>query len=54
MKFTVEHDAIGRTMQRFMEAEVNPHVEAWEEAETFPAHEVFKKLCASSKHSTKN
>ncbi|MBX3509716.1 MAG: acyl-CoA dehydrogenase family protein [Hyphomonadaceae bacterium] len=44
MKLTTEHEAIRRTMRRFIEDEINPHVEAWEEDEIFPAHEVFKKL----------
>ena len=44
MKFTQEHEEIRRTMKRFIEAEINPHVDDWEAAEIFPAHEVFKKL----------
>src|SRR5690349_102787 len=44
MKFTPEHEEIRRTMKKFIDAEINPHVDAWEEAEQFPAHEVFKKL----------
>ena len=44
MQFTQEHEEIRRTMKRFIDAEINPHVDEWEEAEQFPAHEVFKKL----------
>jgi len=44
MKFTHEHEEIRRTMKRFIDAEINPHVDDWEAAEIFPAHEVFKKL----------
>ena len=44
MKFTQEHEQIRRTMKRFIDAEINPHVDEWEAAEQFPAHEVFKKL----------
>jgi len=44
MKFTQEHEEIRRTMKRFIDAEINPHVDEWEAAEQFPAHEVFKKL----------
>jgi citronellyl-CoA dehydrogenase len=44
MKFTQEHEEIRRTMKKFIDAEINPHVDAWEEAEQFPAHEVFRKL----------
>ena len=44
MKFTQEHEEIRRTMKKFIDAEINPHVDEWEAAEMFPAHEVFKKL----------
>ena len=44
MQFTHEHREIQKTLQRFIEQEINPHVDEWEEAEIFPAHEVFKKL----------
>jgi len=44
MKFTQEHEEIRRTMKKFIDAEINPHVDEWEAAEAFPAHEVFKKL----------
>jgi citronellyl-CoA dehydrogenase len=44
MIFTQEHEEIRRNLKRFIEAEINPHVDAWEEAEQFPAHEVFRKL----------
>jgi len=44
MQFTPEHEAIARTVKRFFENEVNPHVDEWEEAGIFPAHEVFRKL----------
>ncbi len=43
MNLTAEHKALANTVRRFMEEEVNPHVDAWEQAEIFPAHEVFKK-----------
>ena len=46
MKFTQEHEEIRRTMKKFIEAEINPHVDEWETAEIFPAHEVFRKLGA--------
>jgi len=42
--FTQEHDEIRRTLRTIIEKDINPHVEAWEEAGQFPAHEVFKKL----------
>ena len=44
MKFTQEHEEIRRSMKKFIDAEINPHVDEWEAAEQFPAHEVFKKL----------
>ena len=44
MQYTHEHLEIQKTLKRFIDAEINPHVDEWEEAEIFPAHEVFKKL----------
>ena len=44
MQFTHEHEAIRRTLKRFIDEEINPHVEEWEAAEIFPAHELFKKM----------
>src|ERR1700712_3078218 len=46
MQITHEHEEIRRTLKRFITDEVNPHVDEWEAAEAFPAHEVFKKLGA--------
>ena len=44
MQFTAEHRALGETVKRFCEQEINPYVKEWEAAEIFPAHEVFKKM----------
>ena len=44
MQYTHEHREIQKTLKRFIDAEINPHVDEWEAAEIFPAHEVFKKL----------
>ncbi len=44
MQFTQEHEELKRTVERFVENELNPHVDEWEEAGIFPAHEVFRKL----------
>src|SRR5262249_11107546 len=44
MDFTEEHEAIRRNVKRFIDAEINPHVDEWEAAGAFPAHELFKKL----------
>lgn len=46
MNFTHEHEELRRTLRRFIDTEINPHVEEWEEAEIFPAHELFKKMGA--------
>jgi citronellyl-CoA dehydrogenase len=44
MQFTHEHQEIQRTLKRFIDDEINPHVDEWEAAEAFPAHEVIRKL----------
>jgi citronellyl-CoA dehydrogenase len=43
MRFTEEHQQLRRTVRDFVEKEINPHVDEWEKAGAFPAHEVFKK-----------
>ncbi len=42
--FTEEHEAFRRTVRRFVETEINPHVEEWEAARIWPAHGVLKKM----------
>jgi len=44
MQFTHEHLEIQKTLKRFIAEEINPHVDEWEAAEIFPAHQVFKRL----------
>lgn len=44
MNYTHEHLEIQKTLKRFIDEEINPHVDEWEEAEIFPAHQVFKRL----------
>jgi citronellyl-CoA dehydrogenase len=44
MLFTPEHDEARRALQKFIAAEINPFVDEWEKAQTFPAHDLFKKL----------
>jgi citronellyl-CoA dehydrogenase len=44
MQFTHEHEEIQRTLKRFIDEEINPHIDEWEAAEEFPAHQVFKRL----------
>ena len=42
--FNDEHEMLRQTARRFVESEINPNVEAWEEERVFPAHELFKKM----------
>ena len=42
--FTAEHEAFRRVVRRFVETEINPHVEEWEAARIWPAREVLKKM----------
>ncbi len=44
MHFSHEHQEIRKTLKRYIDEHINPHVDAWEAAETFPAHDVFKGL----------
>ena len=44
MLFTAEHEEPRRSLQKFIASEINPHVDEWEAAGRFPAHELFKKL----------
>src|SRR5687767_12408588 len=44
MQFTHEHLELQKTLKRFIDEEINPHVDEWEAAEIFPAHQVFKRL----------
>ena len=44
MQFTHEHREVQKTLKRLIDEDINPHVDEWEEAGIFPAHEVFKKL----------
>jgi citronellyl-CoA dehydrogenase len=46
MEFTEEHEAISRSVRAFIETEINPYVDEWEEAGIFPARELFKKMGA--------
>jgi len=43
---TDEHQIFRKTLRDLFEREIEPHVDAWEEARTFPAHELFPKLGA--------
>jgi citronellyl-CoA dehydrogenase len=46
MHFTHEHTELQRNLKRFIDTEINPHVDEWEEAEIFPAAELFRKMGA--------
>jgi citronellyl-CoA dehydrogenase len=46
MQYTHEHLEIQKTLRRFIDEEINPHVDEWEAAEQFPAHQVFRELAA--------
>ena len=46
MRLSDEHELFRQTIRRFVEEEINPHADAWEEAGTFPAHDLFRKLGA--------
>jgi citronellyl-CoA dehydrogenase len=44
MQLTSDHEELRRTVRRFIDEQINPHVDVWERAETFPAHQVFKAM----------
>ena len=44
MKWTEEHQSIREITAKFVDNEINPFVDQWEEDGIFPAHELFKKL----------
>ena len=44
MQFTHEHREIQKTLKRYIDEHINPHVDEWEAAEMMPAHEIFKGL----------
>ncbi len=44
MRLTEEHDQLRNSMLKFIEREINPHMDQWEDDEIFPAHALFKKL----------
>ncbi len=43
---TPEHEQFRKVVRDLVEDEINPHVDEWEAAGTFPAHELFPKLAA--------
>ncbi|HOK11369.1 MAG TPA: acyl-CoA dehydrogenase family protein [Ottowia sp.] len=44
MQLSHDHEQIRDTLKRYINEHINPHVDEWEEAEIFPAHQVFKDL----------
>jgi citronellyl-CoA dehydrogenase len=44
MKHTGEYKILRESLRAIIDNDINPHVDEWEEARRFPAHEVFKKL----------
>src|SRR6185312_15104903 len=42
--FNEEHNMFRQTVRRFVEKEIEPHVDRWEADGIFPAHTVFKKM----------
>ena len=43
-EFTSEHEMFRQSIRKFVEQEINPHADEWEEAGIFPAHDLFKKM----------
>ena len=46
MLFTSEHEQMRKVLRQLVEEEINPHVDEWEAARIFPAHELFGKFGA--------
>jgi citronellyl-CoA dehydrogenase len=44
MQFTHEHREVQKTLKRYIDEHINPHVDEWEAAEMMPLHEIFKGL----------
>lgn len=44
MIYQAEHRALQDSLKKFIDVEINPHVQEWETAGIFPAHEIFKGL----------
>lgn len=44
MIYTEQHLELQRTVKKFIETEINPHIDEWERDGIFPAHEVFCKM----------
>lgn len=44
MIYTEEHERLQDSVRRFVDAEINPHVDEWERAGVFPARELFRRM----------
>ena len=44
MIYTDQHRELMRSVTKFVETEIDPHAEDWENAGIFPAHELFRKM----------
>ncbi|RME24135.1 MAG: acyl-CoA dehydrogenase [Deltaproteobacteria bacterium] len=44
--WTPEHELLRQTVRNFVDKEINPYVDEWEEAGIFPAHDLFRKAGA--------
>lgn len=44
MQLTEEHEAFRTSVRSFVEREIEPHVDDWERAGSFPGHKLFRKL----------
>ncbi|MFN8947807.1 MAG: acyl-CoA dehydrogenase family protein, partial [Alphaproteobacteria bacterium] len=44
MQLTPQHEELRRSLIRFIDTEINPNVDKWEDNPPFPAHEVFRKM----------
>jgi acyl-CoA dehydrogenase len=44
--YSAEHEAFRQTVRRFVDRELMPHVDQWDEAEEFP-RELYKKASAA-------
>jgi len=42
--FTKDHEQLRNSLNKIIQQEINPFVDAWEEEKKFPAHQVFKTL----------
>lgn len=44
MRLTEDHASIRRTIAKFIDNEINPYCDEWENEGIFPAHDIFKKM----------